>query len=154
MLENTPSLQELDLKGLRLGDEGIIQICRGLRSEGCALKSLDISRNNIGDTGTLALAAVLSQNQTLVDLDLGHNNIGRDGAIAIANALTTNSSLQNMKLNNNPIGEDGASSIGQALQGNHTLKTLCLTKLYFFIHYQHSSHEWAQNPLFHRGVRL
>jgi hypothetical protein len=46
------------------------------------LTSLDLSENNIGDEGAMALA----QNTTLTSLNLERNNIGDEGKRALKNS--------------------------------------------------------------------
>ena len=70
-------------------------ICRACRLTGDrAIKTLNLSANNIGDAGALTLAAILKSNTTLEVLDLSSNVIDYDGITAIAEALTDNNSLK------------------------------------------------------------
>jgi hypothetical protein len=50
------------------------------------LTSLDLSENNIGDEGAMALA----QNTTLTSLNLERNNIGDEGKRALKNSQNLN----------------------------------------------------------------
>ena len=54
------------------------------------MTTLELSWNQIGDTGATALAEGLKHNGALQTLILGGNQIGNDGAIAIGTALESN----------------------------------------------------------------
>ena len=59
-----------------------------------SISTLNISANNIGDTGAAALAEMLRSNSTLERLDLSSNVIDYDGITAISSALVNNTSLK------------------------------------------------------------
>ena len=57
------------------------------------LRVLEITYNNIGPSGTTAIANALSNNTSLEELYMGNNIIGQDGAIALSNAIANNKKL-------------------------------------------------------------
>ena len=59
-----------------------------------SITTLNISANNIGDTGAAALAEMLRSNTTLERLDLSSNVIDYDGISALSAALADNTSLK------------------------------------------------------------
>lgn len=63
-----------------------------------SLTALDISGNQIGNSGVVALAKALKVNNTLTSLNWDENLTGSLGFINIRNALETNQTVRNMPL--------------------------------------------------------
>ena len=94
------------------------------------IKSLNLSFNNIGVIGGIAIANALSVNNTLTELQLYNNNLGSSGGFAIANALKYNTSLTFLELwKNNLCSLVGAAFI-ETLKINHTLTCLYINNNY------------------------
>ena len=155
MLQNAPALRELSLSGCYMGSEGARYLADGLSSKNSVvenvdlsdnklgddevgifarvlianqnLKSLGLSKNNIGDPGALEIAVALRQNNTLDLLDLDCNYyIGSDGANAIADALVANTALKDLNLSCCIVGDDGATSIAEMLTRNESVEKICI----------------------------
>ena len=92
-----------------------------------SLTELDISHNNIGDEGTIALAEALGEggNTTLTKLDISYNKIGK-GASHLAKALKENKTLMSLNIETNSSGDEEIKAIAEALceGGNTTLTEL------------------------------
>ena len=88
------------------------------------LQSLDLSFNNLGETGGQAIAEALKLNSTLQTLNLYGNKLGETGGQAIAEALKVNSTLQTLNLQDNNLGETGGQAIAEAFKVKSTLQTL------------------------------
>ena len=88
-----------------------------------AIKTLNISSNNIRAYGATILSEVLLQGDCdLVDLDLSNNAIADDGAQALAKALVSPTTrLQTLSVRNNGIHDLGFECICIALEQNDTL---------------------------------
>ena len=87
------------------------------------LVELDIRNNNLGH-GAELLSEGITNTKTLRVLNISDNNIGPSGTTAIANALSNNTSLEELDMSDNPIGLDGAKSLGSAIINNKKLKKL------------------------------
>ena len=87
---------------------------------------LNLSENEIGDSGAAALAKAVEVNSTLAELYLLSNKIGDSGAAALAKAVEINSTLAVLSLSSNGIGESGAAALAKAVEINSTLTLLYL----------------------------
>ena len=91
---STRGLLSLSLAKCKLGDAGLIRLCKGLAVNRSLVK-LDLGYNGTGPDGCRALAAALTQGGApdLTTLVLRMNNAGPDGGVAIASALQARSTL-------------------------------------------------------------
>ncbi|GAM17556.1 hypothetical protein SAMD00019534_007310 [Acytostelium subglobosum LB1] len=76
---------------------------------------------NIGDQEASALANMLLKNKSLTLLNLSINEITDTGAKAIAYALKSNRTLKYLSLSNNFIGKEGLVALSEAIRVNRTL---------------------------------
>ena len=92
------------------------------------LEALYISNNKLGDHGAELLSEGITNTKTLRVLEIIYNNIGPSGTTAIANALSNNTSLEELYMyDDNFIGQDAAKALGSAIINNKTLKILSLS---------------------------
>ena len=125
-LERCPRPIALDITKNDIGEEGAIALATALKANS-TLTSLNVADNNIGATGTKALAAVLKDNSTLTSLNVSLNSLGDIGATAFADAIRTNATLTSLVLANNKIGVAGAEALADALKTNSTLTSLSVS---------------------------
>ena len=93
------------------------------------LEELHIRYNKLGYHGAELLSEGITNTKTLRVLDINDNNIGPSGTTAIANALSNNTSLEELYMllyDDNFIGQDVAKALGSAIINNKTLKRLSL----------------------------
>uniref|UniRef100_A0A8C1VLW0 Uncharacterized protein n=1 Tax=Cyprinus carpio TaxID=7962 RepID=A0A8C1VLW0_CYPCA len=111
--------------------------CISITDEGCAalasafnsnLRELDLSRNQIGDSGVTEISSLLRNSQTLQILRLSDCSISEEGYKALASALRSNPShLIELDLTGNDPGPSGVKQLSDLLQDpNCQLKTLSL----------------------------
>ncbi|KAM4559615.1 NLR family CARD domain-containing protein 3-like isoform 2-T2 [Odontesthes bonariensis] len=82
------SLTELDLSNNNLQDSGVRQLCGGLRSPRCELESLSLSGCLITEEGCASLAEAVTSNPShLRELDLSYNHPGDSGVKLLRAAL-------------------------------------------------------------------
>ncbi|KAJ8362894.1 hypothetical protein SKAU_G00117250 [Synaphobranchus kaupii] len=81
-------LVELDLSNNDLGDSGVELLCHGLRSPNCQLETLRLSGCQVTKRGCASLASALrSKPSHLRELDLSYNHPGESGARALSAGL-------------------------------------------------------------------
>ena len=87
-----------------IGDEGIIQLCRGLRTNR-TLQTLTLSYCKLGPASGAALAEVISSPlSALTTLILSGNQLGSEGLSYIAKAAQVSKTLKELDLRDNEIG--------------------------------------------------
>lgn len=90
-----------------------------------ALRSLDLSLNDLRTEGAKALAACLPTNVSMQDLRLRWNNIGAQGAVALAESLAMNRSLLTLDLRDNRISKQARQAL-EAAKSSRDVGTLTI----------------------------
>ena len=102
---------ELHLAGCGIDDTAASCLAEGLNYCKC-LKVFNLSYNNIGDEGAVALAAVgLIHCIDLEILELSGNKIGCEGAVSLANSIKLYQKLRTLNLSLNRINDEGARAL-------------------------------------------
>lgn len=116
-------LTELLLGGNKITERGCMALAaRLLANPNCVLETLILTRNLIGDVGTIILSTSLSNNKFLKNLLLEGNAITDRGCIAMSRLLVANRTLESIRLEGNRIRTTGGNQIGTA--GWNALSTL------------------------------
>uniref|UniRef100_A0A8C4YBG3 NACHT, LRR and PYD domains-containing protein 3 n=1 Tax=Gopherus evgoodei TaxID=1825980 RepID=A0A8C4YBG3_9SAUR len=87
VLSMNQTLKELDLRGSKLGDLGVKQLCEGLKHPNCKLQRLVLGDCGITASGCKYFASILSTNQTLKELDLRGSKLGDLGVKQLCEGL-------------------------------------------------------------------
>ncbi|KAG9394090.1 PH domain [Carpediemonas membranifera] len=95
-----------------------------LQADPC-LVTLSAAHNKIGHDGAHIVTA-LGQNSTLRVLDLSYNDIGDDGAIALADALSCNAKVTHVEVSYTGMTEAGLAYLAGTLPLSSTLKVIGL----------------------------
>uniref|UniRef100_A0A3B1KAZ2 B30.2/SPRY domain-containing protein n=1 Tax=Astyanax mexicanus TaxID=7994 RepID=A0A3B1KAZ2_ASTMX len=128
-LENS-SLKELDLSNNDLQDSGVELLSAGLKSSQCKLQILRLASCNLGVKTCENLESVLNlENSSLKELDLSNNDLQDSGVELLSVGLKSSQcKLQIVRLSGCMITDKGCCSLASALISNPShLKELDLT---------------------------
>ncbi|XP_063049927.1 NACHT, LRR and PYD domains-containing protein 3-like [Engraulis encrasicolus] len=113
-LKSNPShLEELDLRGNDPGDSGVKLLIDLLQDPQCKLKRLRFNSCSITEEGCAALSLALSSNPShLTDLDLSENELGDSGVMHISALLRNpDCKLQKLGLDSCSVTEEGCAAL-------------------------------------------
>ncbi|KAI4888731.1 hypothetical protein NFI96_022238, partial [Prochilodus magdalenae] len=128
-LENS-SLKELDLSNNDLQDSGVELLSAGLKSSQCKLEILRLALCNLGVKACENLGSLLKlENSSLKDMDLSNNDLQDSGVELLSAGLKSSQcKLEILRLSGCMITKKGCSSLATALSLNPShLKELDLT---------------------------
>ncbi len=120
---------ELWLHGNQITSKGVEILARSLRNNS-TLKCLDLTHNQLSDSGVRILCEALlpNQNSSLKTLYLSKNRISNLGAKYLSEMLRTNQTLTELWLSSNEITHEGIQSLAHVLTyHNKTLKCLSIS---------------------------
>ena len=119
-------LQELDLSRNDIGSDGAVALASACRNTS-QLKKLDLQSNDIGPSGGSAFGAALQVGSQLRHFDLSCNNICCEGAVGLAGGLHGNKVLEYLNLYRNNISCTGAIALADGLQSDCQVRELDLS---------------------------
>uniref|UniRef100_A0A671KSD0 Uncharacterized protein n=1 Tax=Sinocyclocheilus anshuiensis TaxID=1608454 RepID=A0A671KSD0_9TELE len=94
---NPSNLIELDLSGNKLENSGMKKICHLLENTQFRLEKLNLRKCGLREESCSALATVLRSNSSLKDLDMSNNNLQDSGVKKLQNGLeNTNCTLKKL----------------------------------------------------------
>uniref|UniRef100_A0A673ZF41 B30.2/SPRY domain-containing protein n=1 Tax=Salmo trutta TaxID=8032 RepID=A0A673ZF41_SALTR len=120
-LRSNPShLRELDLSNNDLKDSGVNLLSPGLGNPHCKLETLRLTVCKLTDTSCKALASVLSSNPShLRELDLSNNDLKDSGVRLLSVGLEDpHCRLETLRLSGCLVTEEGCASLVSALRSN------------------------------------
>ncbi|CAM4584315.1 unnamed protein product [Leuciscus chuanchicus] len=102
-----------------LQDSGVKLLCTGLESLKCKLETLLLCKCDLTEESCSALASVLSSDSSILkDLDLSNNNLQNSGVKLLSDGLKNNCKLEKLRVSNCSITEEGYKALASALRSN------------------------------------
>ncbi|XP_072133524.1 NACHT, LRR and PYD domains-containing protein 3-like [Mobula birostris] len=119
--------RELSLGQNKLGDSGVKLVSAALRNPECKIQKLGLENVGLTDSGAEDLASALSTNTSLTELDLSDNELGDSGVKLVSAALRNpECKIQKLMLNAVDLTDSGAEDLVSALSTNPSLTGLNL----------------------------
>uniref|UniRef100_A0A8C1LW54 NACHT domain-containing protein n=1 Tax=Cyprinus carpio TaxID=7962 RepID=A0A8C1LW54_CYPCA len=117
--KNPLLLKELNLSERKLGDTILNQITALLQDKHCKLNTLTLRKCGLTEESCSALATVLRSNSSLKELDMSNNNLQDSGVKKLQSGLEdTNCTLKKLRLSDCSITEEGYKALTSALRSN------------------------------------
>ncbi|KAM9842538.1 protein phosphatase 1 regulatory subunit 37 [Aulostomus maculatus] len=124
LLSSNSCLQLLELSNNAVADDGLEELCDGLRRQTAGLNVLLLRNNQITAKGMVHLAKALPSLTVLQVLDLGENHVGNKGVQVIREPLMMNGSLLQLGLAHASITCEGAVALAEFLAESHQIQRL------------------------------
>ncbi|XP_029009123.1 capping protein, Arp2/3 and myosin-I linker protein 2 isoform X3 [Betta splendens] len=123
------------MKSSRALTDVLQRIAQLVQDEECALQSLSVCDSKL-KTGMHILLSALGSHSALTELDISGNNIGDTGAKMLAKALVNNTKLRSLTWDRNNVTARGYQDVADALERNFTLQQVSLPLADITQHYR------------------
>ncbi|KEG11569.1 putative leucine-rich repeat protein (LRRP) [Trypanosoma grayi] len=126
-LAHNTFLLSLCLSGNPIGSVGGDEIAKTLiMHQNGGLTRLDLSSCELGPTGCMRIANLISATTTLNEVNLSDNKLDDEAAVVLSRSIVNSISISMLDLSSNDIGEWGASNLIDATQLNSRMSSLVL----------------------------
>ncbi|XP_041960850.1 NACHT, LRR and PYD domains-containing protein 12-like isoform X26 [Alosa sapidissima] len=127
VLQSPNSLQELDLSDNDLGDSGAQLLSKGLSSSNCKIHTLRLTDCKLSEKSCGIVASVLQSPNSLIELDLNYNDLGDSGVQLLSKGLSSSHcKLQTLRLAKCTLSEKSCGIVATVLQSPNSLIELDL----------------------------
>jgi len=123
-LSTNTTIHTIDLKANDVNDDNVKALCRGLKNNE-SLTNLNLAKNRVTVNSIDMLNKIIVSN--LVTLNLSYNNVGDSGAQKLSTGIVNSKSLKYLFLDSAAIKHYGASFLASAFAVNRSLVTVNLS---------------------------
>lgn len=131
-------LQELRLSRCGIRDDGIETLVSYM-FDNRSIRTLDLSMNQIGSKGALAISRLLKSDSAVENLNLRANRLMDDGAQLISDSILYSRCLKYINLNHCSLSDKGLAALAAAVEVNAVLENIRLVHNKFD---HHSASAW------------
>ncbi|XP_059818581.1 NACHT, LRR and PYD domains-containing protein 3-like isoform X1 [Hypanus sabinus] len=124
-LSTNPSLTELDLSHNQLGDSGVKLVSAALRNPECKIQILRLWSVGLTDSGAEDLVSALRTNPSLMELDLVFNSLTDRSVPALRHLILTLPSLERIWLGENRFSRTGEKELRSLQEPRPGLRVDC-----------------------------
>ncbi|KAK2915702.1 hypothetical protein Q8A67_000076 [Cirrhinus molitorella] len=118
-LQLSNSLRELDLSHNNLQDSGVKHLSDGLKSSQCQLNILRVTGCNLSDKCCESLSSCLQSSNSLRELDLSNNDLQDSGVKLLSDGLkSSHCQINILRLSGCMVTEEGCCFLASALSSN------------------------------------
>ncbi|XP_003385088.1 PREDICTED: protein phosphatase 1 regulatory subunit 37-like isoform X2 [Amphimedon queenslandica] len=115
ILRSNHTLRVLDVSDNNLQDSGIRYISAGIAEQQEGLYTLNISTNNLTADGIHHISAMLPCTRTLRDLNISNNRFGDNGLFMLKLGILANRSVEKLVLSGTKVTCEGAIALAEVL---------------------------------------
>ncbi|XP_041960831.1 protein NLRC5-like isoform X7 [Alosa sapidissima] len=127
VLQSPNSLIELDLSHNDVGDTGVQLVSKGLSSPRCKLHTLRLAECTLSEKSCRIVATVLQSPNSLIELDLSHNDLGDSGVQLLFKGLSSHCKLQTLRFAGCILTDKSCEIMASVLQSPNSLIELDLS---------------------------
>ncbi|XP_076137452.1 NACHT, LRR and PYD domains-containing protein 3-like isoform X2 [Alosa pseudoharengus] len=127
VLQSPNSLIDLDLSHNDLGDSGVQLLSKGLSSPHCKLHILRLAECKLSEKSCRIVATVLQSPNFLIELDLSHNDLGDSGVQFLSKGVSSpHCKLQTLRLAGCKLTDTSCEVVASVLLSPNSLQQLDL----------------------------
>lgn len=131
--------RKVEFSGCHLGSDALIALSEylGAVDAGSHCRKVQLQANDMDGKACEAMLNALTMHDEMIKIDISSNNIGLRGAIALGEFVQSQTSLRVLRVANNKLGDDATESVANGIAQSESLEIvdLCKNKVRIMIYY-------------------